>query len=249
MLKCGKNTAVKTLEELSKYNLIEKKRQGLGKPNLLYVKHIVSVSQAKKEESKQEPAPENVKEEQKSDLPQNTSASQDRTQEFCEEGSSYNTSIVKKNNNYSIYHSNNNIHTTDGKNEKMTYDAIREFFIEQLDWNNELPFYLSDYKPSSAKNIGKDLEYIFDVICDTYISPGISRKIRGNLIPGSVISSRLAKLTFSDVTEVYERITHTTNKVSVMSDYVIACLFTNCGSSNLVLQNRILNNLYGETPA
>ena len=35
---CAKQKAVKLLQELVDFGLIEKKRQGLGKPNLLYVK-------------------------------------------------------------------------------------------------------------------------------------------------------------------------------------------------------------------
>ncbi len=38
---CAKQKAVKLLQELVDFGLIEKKRQGLGKPNLLYVKKFV----------------------------------------------------------------------------------------------------------------------------------------------------------------------------------------------------------------
>ncbi len=40
-MNCGKNKAVQLLDELEqKAGLIERKRQGLGKPNLIYVKNI-----------------------------------------------------------------------------------------------------------------------------------------------------------------------------------------------------------------
>ena len=42
-LNCGNQKAVKLLEELeAKCGLIERKRQGLGKPNLIYVKNFTS---------------------------------------------------------------------------------------------------------------------------------------------------------------------------------------------------------------
>lgn len=44
MMRCGEQKAVKLLAELDSVNgigLIEKKRQGLGKPNLIYVKNFV----------------------------------------------------------------------------------------------------------------------------------------------------------------------------------------------------------------
>ncbi|ACZ01373.1 replication initiator protein A [Streptobacillus moniliformis] len=36
----GKNSAIKILKELEYYQLLEKERRGLGKPNLLYLKKI-----------------------------------------------------------------------------------------------------------------------------------------------------------------------------------------------------------------
>ena len=44
LLNCGKNKAVKTMQELDRetgIGLIEKKRQGLGKANMIYVKNFV----------------------------------------------------------------------------------------------------------------------------------------------------------------------------------------------------------------
>lgn len=41
IMHCSKPTATKFMQELVKIGLVEKKRQGLGKPNLLYVKNFV----------------------------------------------------------------------------------------------------------------------------------------------------------------------------------------------------------------
>ena len=44
-LSCGNKKAISLLDELeNKANLIERKRQGLGKPNLIYVKNFCSVA-------------------------------------------------------------------------------------------------------------------------------------------------------------------------------------------------------------
>ncbi len=41
-LNCGNQKAVKLMDELEgKNGLIERKRQGLGKPNLIYVKNFI----------------------------------------------------------------------------------------------------------------------------------------------------------------------------------------------------------------
>ena len=41
LLNCGKNKAVKSMQELEKVGLIEKRRLGMGKSNVLYVKNFV----------------------------------------------------------------------------------------------------------------------------------------------------------------------------------------------------------------
>ena len=43
LLNCGKNKAVSSMKELEAIGLIEKKRQGMGKANVLYVKNFVVI--------------------------------------------------------------------------------------------------------------------------------------------------------------------------------------------------------------
>ena len=47
-MRCAKQKATKLMQELEAIGLIEKKRQGLGKPNLLYVKNFVRKGQKSK---------------------------------------------------------------------------------------------------------------------------------------------------------------------------------------------------------
>ena len=55
LLNCGKNKAVKTMQELDRetgIGLIEKKRQGLGKANMIYVKNFVLNNKVKSQSDK-----------------------------------------------------------------------------------------------------------------------------------------------------------------------------------------------------
>ena len=45
-LGCGKNKAIQLMQELEKAGLIERKRQGMGKPSFVYVKNILSCSES-----------------------------------------------------------------------------------------------------------------------------------------------------------------------------------------------------------
>lgn len=53
-LRCARGTAVKLLGELVKWGLVEKKRRGQGKPNLLYIKDFRAVEEQPNPESVQE---------------------------------------------------------------------------------------------------------------------------------------------------------------------------------------------------
>ena len=50
----GRNKAINTMKELENFGLIEKKRRGLGKPNIIYVMNFLVETENAKEEKKQE---------------------------------------------------------------------------------------------------------------------------------------------------------------------------------------------------
>ena len=50
----GRNKAINTMKELESFGLIEKKRRGLGKPNIIYVKNFIIETKNRQVEKKQE---------------------------------------------------------------------------------------------------------------------------------------------------------------------------------------------------
>lgn len=50
----GRNKAINTMKELESFGLIEKKRRGLGKPNIIYVKNFLVETENREEEKRQE---------------------------------------------------------------------------------------------------------------------------------------------------------------------------------------------------
>jgi len=50
----GRNKAINTMKELESFGLIEKKRRGLGKPNIIYVKNFLVETKNRQVEKKQE---------------------------------------------------------------------------------------------------------------------------------------------------------------------------------------------------
>jgi predicted transcriptional regulator len=47
-MNCSKKSAIKYLAELEEFGLIERKKQGLGKPTLIYVKNSVCTAVGEK---------------------------------------------------------------------------------------------------------------------------------------------------------------------------------------------------------
>ena len=65
-LNCGRDKAIKSMQELTKKGLVESIRRGLGKPNLLYVKNFATSLKYPPRDKKE---PENPMDSQKSEKP------------------------------------------------------------------------------------------------------------------------------------------------------------------------------------
>lgn len=72
MLQCGRDKIAKLMNELIKNNLVEEKKQGMGKPNLIYLLHP-NFSQEEKNEVLEEKMENTEKENIEESIPSNTS--------------------------------------------------------------------------------------------------------------------------------------------------------------------------------
>jgi len=216
LLNCGKNKAVRSLQELvddTGVGLIEKKRQGQGKSNILYVKNFiieeeqnVTFRDSEKEETGSECYISTFQNVKKGD----SGITQNNIQEVSNWGA---------NNNKMIY---NNISDTESNpivSAKEGYDVMREY--EQLIKDNIEFDLLLERNPYD-----KDMLYgILDLMLETVLGKSEEVVISCNRYPAELVKSKMLKLDASHIEYVMDCMRTNTTKVKNIKKYLLAALF------------------------
>lgn len=235
LLNCGRNKAVKSLQELDSENgigLIEKKRQGFGKTNIIYVKSFMMADEGKtaedipsdqetepqkftiqtyeEEESDQEVYKTNFKKSQK----QTSRSPENKLQEVCKSNSNYNNlSYNKENDNES-----DQIRSADVRSDDRL--AIMQAYEEQIKEN-------IDYDGLTISHpLDKDLiQGIYELILETVLCQNQEILIASNWYPAELVKSKFLKLEYSHIEYVIECLKKNTSKVKNIKKYMLAALF------------------------
>ncbi len=225
LLGCGKNKAVKALRELETVGLIEKKRQGMGKSNVLYLKNFVienEIQNVKKQTSIASCVPKNVTFED-SRIPENNIL------EVCKEGSN-------KNKYNKTYSSDNESNLIDSMDEKGKMDALAETIRQNL----ELEHMLSSY-PYEAEII----QGIYELVLETMLCSSARMLVASNWYATSLVQSKFMKLTSAHVEYVLEGLQHNTSKVRNIKKYLLAALFNAPSTIGGYYRAEVNHNMYG----
>lgn len=197
-MNCGNKKAVTLLNELEKkIHLVEKKRQGLGKPNLIYVKNFYqSVDQIySSQENDENPELSTTSEEE---IPEVSK----RHSQKCQNDTSRNVQITSQEMSKRHGTNTNNINTDisnpnpivsyqdDGSDAMRAseYEKYHAYFCDALSIDN-----LKIDHPFEKDTIDGILDLLVDTCCST--KPVI--RIGGEDKPASVVKSRLMKLNFT----------------------------------------------------
>lgn len=223
LLNCGRNKAVKSLQELDDENgigLIEKRRQGMGKSNMIYVKSFVIEESQEAENDKftnETPAENmgdlevyisNFKEFQK----QTSRSLESKLQEVCKRDSNN----TKDNNNYINDINSNLIKSANdgiGRDEMKAYEALirenisYEILLERYPHEEEL------------------LEGILGLILETVLCRNSKIVIASNEYSTELVKSKLLKLNHMHIEYVIGCLQKNTTKVKNIKKYLLASIF------------------------
>lgn len=216
-LGCSNKKAITIMKELDAeagIGLIEKKRQGQGKPTMIYVKQFVirDVQECKIYTSEEKPTIPEVKKLHVLKCKNDTSRSEEIT---CLE--------VKK-----IHTNKNNINNTElsntesnlilSENDRMgsEVEAYTELIKENLEWD-----LFREYYPYEQEL----LDGIFDLILETVLCKSESIVIASNRYPTEVVKSKFLKLNSSHIEYVIDCFKANTTKVHNIKKYLLATLF------------------------
>ena len=209
LLNCGRNKAVKSLQELDDekgIGLIEKRRQGFGKVTIIYVKSFIQegCEEQRKEKSKM------VK------FTNQTSVAEEETEEVYISNSN-NTNI---NNTNLSENKSNHIVSADGigseEDEMETLHAYQSLIKDNLDYDSLLVSHPHD------KN---QIDEIVDLIVETVMCKSDKVLIASNWYSGALVRGKFMKLDYSHVEYVLHCLEGNTSKIKNIKKYLLAALF------------------------
>lgn len=200
-LRCSNKTAVKMVKQLEEIGLIEKKKQGQGKPTLIFVKDFGTLDFQKC----------------------NIYTSKDVHFKKCNIYTS--ESVESTPQDMDILHSSytNPSYTNSSKpnlilshqDEMPNYDEIRQDVYTQI--------YYDIFK-DQIKNETM-LNDIIEIMVEIMASKKNYYIISGEKVPTSMIKSRIKKITFDDITLLIEKVSSQTNYIKNIKAYLIKSLY------------------------
>lgn len=217
---CGNKKAIQLLSELEdKIGLIERKRQGLGKPNLIYVKNFIRTV-------------DNSGQRHFLKCQNDTSGSVRTTSLEMSESHGSNTNLS----NTDMSNTENLIYPgtdSDGMAERMSYE---DYFRRSLEFD-----ILLQNNPYEKET----LEGILDLLVDTCCSHKAYIRIAGDNKSGEVVRSRFMKLDSSHIQYVLSCLKENTTDVRNIRQYLLAALYNAPTTISAYYQAKVNYDFYG----
>ena len=267
-LGCSKPTCIKVIKELDADNgigLIEKKRRGLGKPDIIYVKNFASVPEKecaekpentdvstevknlyfKKERNltsgSKETELQQVKEPDFKRENNLTSGSKETgLQEVKEFAPNYNNTNYN-NQNYTDMSYPNPINQSAGKADAI--DAIDEtsaymaLIRDNLDYEHHMKY---------GQHGDREMyEEIYETVCDVVCVKRKTIRINGEEYPYELVKSRFLKLNSGHVEYVMGCMRETVTKITNIRAYLITALYNAPSTMSHYYQQEVQHDMYG----
>lgn len=212
-LRCGNTKACRLFKELETFGLIERKKQGMGKPIIIYVKDFSKFPNWENKNSQNENS--RIPEMGKQDFP---------------EWESNNT----KNNNTEMSKTNPILSGMDVDKDVEEREIYREILIE----NMETEILLERY-PLEKETIEAILDLMLDAIC----SKRKMIRIAGDDKPTQVVKSQFLKLNSGHMEYVLDCMKNNTADVRNIKQYMLATIYNAPITINSYYQQRVNHDM------
>lgn len=201
---CADQKACKLLYELeSKCCLIERKRQGLGKPNLIYVKNFVTPSESRFQNRENHDSGEVI------------ITTQESLKSRCSNTEINNTELSDTDS--FLFTSFKDDHGRESKrSEANQREQYRELIMENISYDallHDLPY--------DRDTLSEILELMVDVVCTTRSTI----RIAGDDKPAEVVKSQFLKIDSEHIRFVMEGLNENTTRIRNMRQYLLATLY------------------------
>ena len=260
--KCSKEKAVKVLAELDAIGLVEKKRRGLGKPDIIYVKNFAT-KEAEKESVSADVSTEVGKTDFKKSGKPTSRGQKNRLQEVGKSDfkrSKNQTSGGRENRPQEVGNSDPNynyMNNTDFSNTNPIYlsdqkaarpDPIRtdpmddvNAYMELVKGNIEYDHYIAELDFQDQKLY----QELFEVICEIVCVKRESVKIGGEDYPHELVKTKFLKLNHAHLEYVMGSMKETTAKIANIKAYMITALYNAPITMNHYYQQEVQHDMFG----
>lgn len=247
-LGCSKPTCTKIMRELDSENgigLIEKKRRGLGKPDIIYVKNFFSVPDEKEENEPSNPdVSTEVKKLNFKKQKNLTSGSKEIVpQEVNDFFPNYNNTN-HNNFNYNDMNYTNPINQSgnESKTEKRIdlmddVNAYIELIKENIEYEHHMKY--DDWQNRVL------YEELFEVICEVVCVKRTTIRIAGEDYPYELVKSKFLKLNSGHLKYVIGCMHDTNTKISNIKAYMVTALYNAPSTMNHYYQQEVQHDMYG----
>ena len=256
-LGCGREKSIKVLAELDGkkgIGLIEKKRQGLGKPDIIYVKNFATLEDKMEVES---PSNADISTEvRKSNFKKSDNRTSGNSEIELPEVVKSNlkkfenqTSAISENGLAEVRFPNSNYNNN--KYTDMNYTNPSNPSEDEID---EAAAYISvikeniEYDSIMQNKTWKDRELyeeLFEIICEVVCVKHKSVRIGGEDYPYELVKSKFMKLNSSHLLYVIECMQNTTSKITNIKAYMTTALYNAPNTMNHYYQQAVQHDMYG----
>ena len=227
LLNCGRNKAIKSMRELDDetgIGLIEKRRQGFGKVNVIYVKTFMP---EKTDEKKFE-------EELKKFKKQTSVENEESTEVYISNPNNTNLSDTEMNDNKSNQIVSADENRSDGDNRSEDYQAYENLVKETIDYESLEVTHHDDMR---------QVDEIVNLIVETVMCKNDKILIASNWYPASLVKKKFLMLTYSHIEYVLHCMSGNTTKVKNIKKYLLAALFNAPSTMNGYYQAEVNHDM------
>lgn len=222
-LGCGHNKAIALYAELEKVGLIERKKQGMGRPAKIYVKNFI---------------PKTGSQRPKKEVPATPVSEYDDFPSAERNNKNYKNNTYISDTDPSIYPE--QLEVTEPEEQPEQIDAMDEY-RELLEENIDL-----EYLRHNGHAEDDLLDEIMDLLTDTVTSKRSTIRIGGEDLPTEVVRSRLLKLDASHVEYVLDSLLQNTTKVRNIRAYLLTALYNAPTTLSSYYTALVNHDLYGD---
>ena len=264
LMNCGTQKAVRLLKELDSekgIGLVEKRRLGLGKPNVIYVKNFMVKQPEKEEKEPEKPVNTQNCENHNSRVVKTTIQECPKSQFKNDENHTSRIVEITTQEVPNSQSNNTDINNTDfNETDFNEIDSIQSYLspsagevrpvgedvIERMETYRALIQENIDYECFLDRREKEDVDELIELMVEILMMPDDSVvRIGGADKPVSVVKSRFLKLTYSHIEYVLFSLHRNTSKVANIRAYLLTTLYNSSMTMNHYYQAEVNHDLYG----